>query len=261
MHAERIKHHLSTPAVLLYAVGFLVTLLLGLAVGRSVGKNTLSHEKSLAEPPYTLLSTPTTSQRILLVIGVDRLAAANPRLESVWLVSYIPGQSDITLLPVYPSLFGLSDSMGDLAASFTLDRHGEPAQDFLAHLQKKNLWWSSRLLVDEIGLIAAFDYLSSQSPDTPQFESALVVGDVPRSWEEPRAALEGQLNLLESACSEAKHPPTPSDLAKFLKQAEDHLRADFDLLEHYANWYATSGRSPLHCDFPLQTHLGFEEAP
>jgi hypothetical protein len=234
---------------------------IGLAAGRTVGRSILHQGKPLVNPAFEPSPTPTTSQRILLVIGVDRLAAAEPRLESVWLVSYFPGQSEITLLPVYPSILGSLDSMRELAASFSLDRHGEPAPGFLAQLQKKNLWWSGRLLVDEIGLIAALDLLNSPAKVARNFESALVVGDLPRSWEEPEAALEGQANLLESACSKAKHPPGPADLANFLKQAGDHLRADFDILDNYSNWYVASGNALMHCEFPLKTNLVFREVP
>jgi hypothetical protein len=241
-----------------FAIGFAV---IGLVAGRSIGKSTLFQGEPLANPAIEPLPTPTTNQRILLVIGVDRLASDDPRLESVWLVSYFPGQSEITLLPVYPSVLGSPESMRDLAASFSLDRHGEPAPDFLTHLRKKNLWWSGRILVDEIGLIAAIDFLNSPSSVVHQFESALAVGDVPRSWEEPAAALEGQVNLLESACSEAKHPPAPDDLADFLQLVGDHLRADFDILDNYTNWYVASGEGPMQCDFPLKTHLVFGEVP
>ena len=90
-------------------------------------------------------------QRIILLIGVNSIEAPKPQLESLWLVSYLPSDSTLHLLPIFPSRNGgFSDFEEKLYRSFDITglSGNSLSENFKNILKENNFWWSGYIIYD-----------------------------------------------------------------------------------------------------------------
>jgi hypothetical protein len=226
-------------------------------------------------PSPVRLATPANGQRNLLVIGVDRLSNTRPnerlakpeqltgglgqaqpgapRLASLWLVSYFPGVSAVSLVPLYPAP-GAADSgwQRALVASFHLNALGVPSVEFLHQLEKRQIWWSNYAILDEIALASAIDMLGGVELDGQWLSGPAALLHLPHSWEDPSASLLGQAQLLHRLCRQALLLPQETDFTPLWRLAPAHLRSDLDPPSALAEWQSVLLAQPgLSCEFPL----------
>jgi len=227
-----------------------VTSGLVLSIFLGLGNNSLF--RGLAIPGYVPvpLSPPATGQRNLLVIGIDDLSSPSPRLESVWLVSYFPGQSAFTLFPIYPDILEKNNSDHEaLVKDFSLDANDAPNQAFFDLLGRET-WWNNYLVIDEAGWATILDFLGGVIIDGRLLDGSGAPGSL-TLWDDPFASARGQTALLQAACLRAA-TLRQEDAIQGLSLLAPHLRSDLDLTQDPQDWSTETGsRLGLRCEFPL----------
>ena len=224
----------------------------GVAISIFLGLGNNSPFQDLAVPGFATLplSPPTTGQRNLLAIGIDDSSSPAPRLESVWLVSYFPGQSTFTLVPIYPDI--LEKNSSDLEAlikNFSLDENGTPNQAFFDLLGRET-WWNNYFVIDEVGWAAIQDFLGGGIPNGQLLDDSGAPGFLPL-WDNRFASVRDQTALLQAACLRAA-TLRQEDAIQGLSLLAPHLRSDLDLTQTPQDWSAEPGsRLGLRCEFPL----------
>ena len=247
----------SNPHLAFYAGIFLIFLATGVWSGRSLGSSGsfLSPPSLLPDSPKAVQAptiAPAIDQRNLLVIGVDQLRAAQPELESAWLVMYFPGKPDFTFLPIYPmpGEQGIQASSA-LMASFSLDTAGRLNPAFL-HQLADWIWWNNYLVIDQTGMIALINMLGGIPSKNQYLDGAQVMARMPSSSQDSNAAYASQVSLLASLCSQTKIPPSKKAIATTLQTIQTNLTTDLDLIDSLDIWLDPNKKSlAVRCEFPL----------
>ena len=223
--------------------GMVISFFLGL------GNNTLFQGLTIPGSAQVPLLTPATGQRNLLVIGIDDLSSPSPRLESLWLVSYFPGKSVYTLLPIYPDIIGNNNSNHEaLAKDFNLNANDTPDQAFFDRLGRET-WWNNYLVVDESGLAAILDFLGGVIIDGRLLDGSGTPGSL-TLWDDPFASAHGQTALLQAACVRAASLHQ-QEAIQGLSLLAPHMSSNLDLTQALRDWSTETGSLALRCEFPL----------
>ncbi len=261
---------------LFFMVLFTATLYVGYRMGFASPAPVVPAEAK--KPVETFIVSPApvlpNGQISLLVVTVDDLQAARPRLESVWLVEFVPPDPRLTLLSVYPS-FSAEDAKLDasLASAFRVEINSDSlqvGQAFLKALQDRKLFWSGTVLTDRYALAQTLDYLNRPQPQQSLTEAAIAqpvgfpdgqsrVDSVPSSSQNAQMALFGQASLYQELCQSAsQRDPVldSSSQAELAKLLEGHFYHTLDpqkvlprLKAYYAGAASTTGAA-LFCVFP-----------
>lgn len=212
----------------------------------------------------------------LLLVTVDSLQVARPRLESVWLVELVPPDPRLTLLSVYPSFSAGEDRRdASLAGAFRVEASTnslQVGQAFLKALQNRSLFWSGIVLLDKYALAQTLDYLNLPQPqqslskyqtlDKPNNPTQPVgfpdgvakLEAMPNASQNPQMALFAQASIFQELCqSAAQRDPVldASSQEELTKLLEGHLFLDLDpkqVLPHLKAYQAPG--TSLFCDFP-----------
>jgi hypothetical protein len=238
-----------------YLILFGSTLVLGLHAGRTTAV-TLAASRPDPTPVLTQLPPtpqavriPGNGQRNLLVIGVDDLQAPQPRLEGLWLVLYIQGYPQITLLPVYPQPSGQDNGQPvlSLEEDFHLAPAGEVDPALLDALKARQLWWNHYLVLDGKAVDKIFQWNEKVTKGNGGIQS---VADLPTAREDPDGALDGQHKKFLDLC-QAVNLSSPEDRSLLIELASEHVVTDLDLKEaadEFRNLISHPQR--LVCEFP-----------
>lgn len=248
-----------TPPMAFYAGIFVVFLVTGVWSGRLIGLSGsfLSPPSLLPESPKAAqvpTIVPATNQRNLLVIGVDQLQAAQPVLESLWLVLYFPGKPDFTFLPVYP----MPGEQGVQATSallenFSLESTGHPNSAFL-HQLADWIWWNNYMVIDQTGMISLINMLGGIPINNQNLDGAQVMARMPESSQDSQAAYASQASLLAGICGQTKKLPSKKAIAITIRKIESNLTTDLDLIDSLDTWLVPNKKSlTVRCEFPLST--------
>jgi hypothetical protein len=249
-----LQRLLKPPFWTFYAAVSAVFLVLGAWAGASFAKWP-SIQTMLTEEEAGQNATLTdTGQRNLLIIGVDSLDREDPRLESLWLLLYLPGRSPVTCMPLYPGVSRAGSlEENPFVQAFGLDRSGKPEPAFFDRLRHEQVWWSGYVLLDEYALAAFIDHLGGLEMDGRRMDGVQALQGIPQPWQDRAGALGGQVALLRSICRRAgARMPEQVELAGYLEQTNRHLLADIDLELEIQEWLGAAGPQPaLECEFPL----------
>jgi hypothetical protein len=208
-----------------------------------------------ADPPPQGINN---GQRNLLVAWVDRLDAARPRLEGLWLILFVPNSPSLTWLPLYPAgLIVNIDGNPQWTADFRLTPDGKLDAQFVADLRSKDVWWNNYLIIDETGLAEIVNRSLNANEDpgiTPQPDAGVrIIANMPPAWEHPEEALKAQFDLLEKFCL----PPTATNRvaseADLIGPLDHHLITNLQADEILSIWNdlrLTGGRL---CKFPTRS--------
>jgi hypothetical protein len=246
------------PDMAIYVGVFVIFLVTGLWGGLSIGSSSFARSKETplavdsGKSPVTT-TLPTTGQRNLLVVGVDNLTAAHPRLEGAWLVMYFKGKPDLTFLPLHPQPNENSKpTSSGIYASFSLDETGHPSQDFLEQLSQQ-IWWNNYIVIDKTALTALIDLLGGMQVGNQHLTGAQVLAKMVSTWEGTNGAYVGQARLLSHLCEQAQAISLSEEqVTAKLKQIETNLATDLDINENLGVWLnKTNNSRSLYCEFPL----------
>lgn len=202
------------------------------------------------------IDTLSTGQRSILFITTSSLNAADPNLEGVWLITYLPSSSDIRLLSLYPTgRQPISDLEAQLVNSFDLNKkNGKLAldQDFLEILAAENYWWSGYLVLDEVGMAAVLDLIGGIEMGGQSLSGDQVISELPDVTAQPGDAYSFQIAMFQSACTQLTRPSSIVDLSKANLLLSHHFITDLQsdqLKTEYQSLLV--GESQPACKFPL----------
>jgi hypothetical protein len=264
--------------IFLFVIIFTAAIYMGYRMGFNSPSPVIPAEVKKAAT--TSVASPTgvlpNGQISLLLVTVDSLQAARPRLESVWLVELVPPDPRLTLLSVYPS-FSNEDTQLDasLAGAFRVESISnslQVGQAFLKALQNRNLFWSGTVLLDKYALAQTLDYLNlpqlqqslggdqtsgkanvtTQPVSSPNGAARLKA--IPSASQNPQMALFAQASIYQELCQSAAQRNPVLDVSsqeELAKLVEGHLFLDLDpkqVLPHLKAYQAPS--TTLFCDFP-----------
>lgn len=232
-----------------YAGLFLLFLIFGLVAGIPIGRSVFQINRMIEKKDLKLkeaITQPATGQNSWLILGVDDLEAAAPRLQSAWLALFFPGKPVVTMLPVFPVPGG--NPLGD---KFSLDRRGAPTDEFTEALYEERLWWTGYIVLDASGLNDILEHLgnrgiNSEGPDVQDFANLIETGG-------NIATIQlSQASLLSSACRQANGLLSPEGAQRLAASLSPHLRTDLNLVQVARAWPITeAGRLQVGCDFPM----------
>ena len=207
-----------------------------------------SNEKSIA--------TMSNGQRSLLLVTASSLTSLNPDLESLWLATYFPSDSNIRLLPIFPAGDqALSELESQLVRSFKLEKvNGRLAldEDFLNVLAAENYWWSGYIVLDDVAMTELFDLLGGIELKGQTLNGEQVLRASPSALDHPAEAYSYQIAILQSACIHLAQIMTEADLTQLNLILPRHMLTDLepDQLKMEIQSLLASDRQPA-CKFPL----------
>ncbi len=243
-----------SPQLSVYLFVFGLCLLLGLIAGLLAGDPHHPRNESLSQDESTFQASPATAQQNILFIGVDHFKSQSPRLESIWLMIYLPSRFHLNLVPIYPTPF---DQNPVASTSFTqimkINQQGLLSEEFFEILHSGDVWWNHYVLLDETGLIEIINFFGGLRSGIDSFEGDRVISALPLPWVDRGSALQGQTSLLQGLCQQIGRPSSSSsDINKILRLVPNHIRTDMDVSEAVQNWLQLiSTGNHLDCEFPL----------
>ena len=252
--ANALIEQLATGPLLFLYIGISsVFLTLGTLAGLSAGKIGAVSKSSIPQRSVSPIPLVSTIQQNFLVIGVDSLDHENTRLESVWLVLYLPGNQHINFVSIYPSLF--NNRLIDprlIEKNFSLESDKKPGSMFLDLLRAEHIWWSYYAIVDEIGMIGIINKFGGLQLNGYHLTGSLALDALPVPWEDQETALRVQTSLLAGICEQASHISKGTDIAPILDLIPKHIQTDLDINTIIQDWFDLMiNPDELVCEFPL----------
>lgn len=201
-------------------------------------------------------------QRSILLIGIDDFLAAEPKLESLWMIFYLRDHPQFMLVPIYPnrmpgdSPLPLVDE--NLASSFRLMNDASPHPTFLQALHDKDIWWNGYLILDKTALLQIQEFSNKFANDLEQSNSTLGIHHI---GEDPLQALLDQTRLAQQLCRSSNQvlDSDASEILAFLDQISSHLSTDLNLhmlLLELQQALQTGGG--VSCEFPTLVALAWQ---
>ncbi len=215
----------------------------------------LSTVKIVAAESHGSIQSLDNGQRSLLLISASRLDALDPKLEGVWLATYLPAGSNVQLFPIFPrGDESLSVFERELESSFLINSQGSAKvidQGFFSVLEKNNYWWSGYFLFDEVSLIGLVNQFGGVDLNGKSLSGEQTIGELHTAWDTPRAAYSAQIALLQSLCHELSLANAKINLLQVQAMIPDHLLTDLDSDQLQAEYYAlnSNNHNPT-CRFP-----------
>jgi len=235
---------------------FGVFLAIGFMLGTSAAQ--LNGQAAEVSPPVSTLIPATStaapnSQQNFLIIGVNNLEAESPRLESIWMLLYIPPTPQFTLIPIYPSPYAGGEELQNyLESTFALGKDLKPDPAFLVAVQSVNIWWNNYIILDETAMANVVNTASSDNVmNNPDFGSR-TIANLPLAWEEPEAAVLAQAELLNGLCHDFARNNSANKLNISSKTFSNHVSSDLSAVQLTTMLQnMTSIKSePFRCQFP-----------
>ena len=231
-----------------------------LAIGFMLGTSAAQSKGQVAEvsPPVSTPAPATSTaapngQHNLLVIGIDNLEAESPRLESIWMILYIPPTPQFTLIPIYPSPYAGGEELQNyLESTFALGKELKPDPAFLVAVQSVNIWWDNYIILDETAMANVVNTASSENAmNNPDFGSS-TIANLPLAWEEPETAVLAQAELLNGLCHDFARTNSAKKLNISSEIFSNHVNSDLSAAQLTSILQSmTSIKSePFRCQFP-----------
>ena len=191
-------------------------------------------------------------QQNLLVITVDQLALAKPVLESIWLLITYPEISNLTLVPIYPSI--REDSITAhlmLAQTFVMTAQQTPHSEFLELLREK-IYWDNYLIADQKGVssvLRILDQFSERYPGQKNQTNSILL---PQTGQEvDRRSLENQIQIWNGVCLDLSRISKADEIENLIQQISPHFHTNL-LWEELSQQWSFEQPNDFHmgCEFP-----------
>ena len=173
---------------------------------------------------------PTAYQQNLLILQVDRLDNAPPRLQAVWLAGIFKSTHQTILTfsqPYPPKMEGIA--FKELTSAFALDSSGKPSSLFLNQLKAHGVNWQNYVIVDDEGSQFADRWLRAQG--APIFATA--PADI-------KILLDATCHLINGGYSGT---PAPSENTPWPAFAA-HLKSDLSAEQIQSTWNQLFAATP-----------------
>jgi hypothetical protein len=174
------------------------------------------------------------NQLNLVLIQVDNIKEARPRLETAWLMLYMADQSDLTLLLLYPSS---KEPYNKLADQFKLTPSGDLDSGFNDALLSFGFGYQGFILIDETGFSQWIDWLGGVDVGSGKQNGAAVLKQLPKPWSDIDNAIARQKITSFSICDVTSGLPLETDWFSLLARLmPDHLLTNLSLRETVTAW-------------------------
>jgi hypothetical protein len=199
-------------------------------------------------------------QRTILLIGIDSKDTLKPKLQSLWLLSYLPSSSTLAFLPIYPSGNPIpSETTRRIVDSFSLERvfdiQGKafrlvPGAGFTKELEQSNYWWSGYFILDQSGKDKILNLLGFKMDGEQGTQNQAEPGQTLKNGAEDDS-FSSQLMLLQSACRQAMKFAEEPAFIDLLAQISTYLVSNIDTAQLLQEWdLISSNGEHLFCSFP-----------
>jgi hypothetical protein len=211
---------------------FLISLLAGFWAGTFIFQE--NTPKTLSQQPYTpsqSVSTTPGKQEGIWLIAVDRLSDTDttPRIQNVWLITYITNYVKIKPLPVYPSDNPQHDL--ELIKTFKFTSNKQIAPAFWDFLAKHGQNVRDYIIFDEVAEAEVINFYGGVTIEGKYLNGLEALAQTPDSWNDPQASLKGQIAIMDSLCKNIFNTQPAPDLYKLQKKVGNHLLSNLDLDE------------------------------
>jgi len=202
-----------------------------------------------------LVKSMNNGQRSVLLVGVDSLGLSSPKLTSLWLVSYLPADPTLHIIPIFPAGKEAPSSFEEkLPRSFMINgKDADPAlgKDFIKLLSDNNYWWSDYLIYDQIALSAMISLFGQAQSSDVHISLSEQLSSKNYHEGDPHEVYSTQLAILQVACHNLDGMIQNSDLFQIGSLVPDHIAIGFDLQQDISEWRALlDGAGDLSCRFP-----------
>lgn len=171
-------------------------------------------------------------QRSILLVGASAINTTSPHLESLWMVTYLPSDTTIRLLPIFSSGEKSISSLGrQLELSFSLRKEAgghKLGKDFLSLLEKNNYWWSGYIIYDEVSFTNITELLGGTQDNGITIADYQILSDVPNVMEDPANGYSEQISIFQSLCHKFLTIDTKPDTTQLSTIISDHIFTDMD---------------------------------
>jgi len=238
-----------------FGVFLTIGFMLGTSAAQSKSRGTEVSTPVATQIAATSTATPNDQQNFL-IIGVDDLEAESPRLESVWMLLYIPPTPQFTLIPLYPSAYAGGEETQDyMESTFALGNDLKPNPAFLVAVQSVNTWWNNYIILDETAMANVINTASADNAiNNPDFGSR-TIAMLPLAWEDPKAAVLAQAELLNGLCHDFARNFSGKNLDISSKTLSNHVRSDLNAAQLTAmlQQMTINKSERFRCQFPTIT--------
>jgi hypothetical protein len=187
-------------------------------------------------------------QENIWIIVVDRLNIATPKIVGIWLFAYIPNYTSIKPLPLYPSDNSQQDA--DLVNAFRVTSDRKVAPEFWNYLQNHNYPAQDYIVFDEIAVASIINIFGGVSVQGKHLSGLEALAQLPKTWDDPRGSLHGQITLMDSVCKSILNSHTFPDMFKLQIDVRKHITSNLDMGKKSKEWQTmiASGNRKV-CDF------------
>jgi anionic cell wall polymer biosynthesis LytR-Cps2A-Psr (LCP) family protein len=197
-----------------------------------------------------------TGQRNFLVITTTSISGSNPRLVSIWLASYFAPDTNLQLMPIYPSRNRSdTDFIQQLNNTFRITQdHGKLALSlaFIQELKNKNYSWNGYAVIDDNSLITIIDLLGGIELNGHVFSGNQVVKEFSLALDDPHLASSAQMAVMQSVCKKISTTSINPGLSQLFSLISDKIITDLDLSQTQAEFQSFVSREPgLSCNIPM----------
>jgi hypothetical protein len=254
--------------ILLSILVIIACLAFGFYLGNSTAyTNSTPTPLQSSRPPQTSQGAPTSQtpsplrvstlpsnpdQHNLVFIQADNLTNATPRLESIWLVGYLPGSARVTVILVYPAPPGANSPKANaLSNTFNITHDGKPSETFLTAVLNYGFQVNGYFLSDNQGTAQLVDWLGGidMGDDQGIQNGPAVLTRLTPPWQDLQASRLSQQKLTEGICAKLNQLSIKTNwLPLVMGLMPDHLYTDLSLELAGKDWkQLTSGPDKLSC--------------
>jgi len=199
-----------------------------------------------------------SKQRSILIITVNDLKVNGAKLDSIWLLLYVPNLPEITLIPVYPKINSSGDSIKvdldyDLQTKFKLEPGGILDPIFLAHLRENGVTWSKYIILDRSSINQIDQFATNPQIEHPSGsyhgELSSIITDKELTTAE---RILSQAKIAQNICHHyTELMLTPDTVLKYFPRLVDRIETDINAQEAaYEIWTFDKAMAGFRCVFP-----------
>jgi len=241
---------MKTVAILLSIIVFVACLVLGIRAGST---SPPGDQPGKTPPPQTIQLS-AEKQRTILLIGVNDLQDASPRLISLWVLLYRLDTPRAAVVPLYPPpVTGVHTALPvhtDLSVHFSLTDQRQLSSAFLGALQDFQFAWTGYVMMDQTGSARLIDWMKGIEIQDTTLDGMSAVATLVDPLVDASAALASQKQLGQSLCQRfSAVDPDSNWLALTTDLIPQHLNTNLDIESLRADWKTlVASSTPLSCE-------------
>lgn len=191
-------------------------------------------------------------QKNVLFLVTDRLDTSKPGLRSAWLLIQVSSNSNLTFLPIYPSLSEDEyPEIENLGTTFSINEDGSLSSEFVEILKTKDIQWDEYLLLDELALAGLVELLDGVWISNELVDSQAIALGTHFTNLDQNAVLINQAQMLSELCRSVPLMAIHPDFSLKVANLIIHSNSSMSLTEvKQAIAQVTEPESMFSCEFP-----------